>query len=103
MARTADNGNTPRRNAGDPVPLEKSIERLTCAIASSLDSVMVGWPACRSSPILLSSGTGSVDLWPIAASVASLGSRTISNVAEVVGVDDSHRHMAEPPSVPVAM
>jgi hypothetical protein len=49
----------------DGVPLEKSIERLTCAIASSLDSVMVGWPACRSSPILLSSGTGSVDLWPM--------------------------------------
>ena len=56
------------------------------------------------SPILLSSVTGSVRLWPIAASVASLGSRTMSNVAEVVGVDDSHRDMAEPPSsVPVAM
>lgn len=55
-------------------------------------------------PILLSSGTGSVDLWPIAASVASLGRGTTSNVVEVVGVDDSHRDMAEPPSsVPVAM
>ena len=88
--------------AGGAVPLEKSIERLTCAIASSLDSVMVGWPARRSSPILLSSATGSVDLWPIAASVASLDSRTIRNVAEV-GVDDPDRYMAEPPSVPVAM
>jgi hypothetical protein len=26
------------------MPLEKSIELLTCAIASSLDTVMVGWP-----------------------------------------------------------
>ena len=35
-----------RRGAGvSPVPLEKSIERLTGAIASSLDTVMVGRPA----------------------------------------------------------
>jgi hypothetical protein len=30
--------------AFDPVPLEYSIEWLTCAIASRLDVVMVGWP-----------------------------------------------------------
>ena len=30
--------------ARDPVPPEYSIERLTCAIASRLDVVMVGWP-----------------------------------------------------------
>jgi hypothetical protein len=28
---------------GDLVPLEYSIERLTCTVACSLDTVMVGW------------------------------------------------------------
>ena len=48
----ARNAHTARTQAGhpvhDPVPLEYSIEWLTCAIASRLGVVMVGWPVCYS-------------------------------------------------------
>src|SRR5258708_32864355 len=48
-----------RRHRGDPVPIEYSIARLTCAFASSRGAVMVGWPGAAQDRLpAISPGTG---------------------------------------------